>query len=87
MDPLFGVGLKRYLFQPLTRSTLGDIEAKIREQVGKYLPFITLSNVQFSSALDSGLGAMVTDMDENLLGITISYGYGYGEVREIYITA
>ena len=87
MDPLFGVGLKRYLFQPLTRSTLGDIEAKIREQVGKYIPFITLSNVQFSSALDSGLGAMVTDMDENLLGITISYGYGYGEVREIYITA
>ena len=85
MDPLFGVGLKRFLFQPLTRSTLGDVEARIRSQVGKYLPFIAIVNIQFSSALDSAANAIVTDIDENLLGITISYSYGYGEVREIYI--
>lgn len=86
MDPLFGVGLKRYLFQPLTRSTLGDIEAKIKEQVGKYLAFVKIVGIQFSSALDSQGGASVTDLDENLLGIKISYSYGYGEVREIYLT-
>tara|TARA_B100000287_G_C20671404_1_gene793506 strand:+ start:3781 stop:4170 length:390 start_codon:yes stop_codon:yes gene_type:complete len=86
MDPLFGVGLKRFLFQNLTTTTLGQIEAKIQKQVGKYLPFITIVDIQFSSALDSA-GTFVPDMDQNLLGITISYSYGYGAVREIYVTA
>lgn len=86
MDPLFGVGLKRYLFQPLTRNTLGDIDAKIAEQVRRYLPFVKIVSIQFSSALDSQGGAAVTDLDENLLGIKISYSYGYGEVRELYLT-
>ena len=45
MDPLFGVGLKRYLFQPLTRSTLASIEARIKEQVFRYLSFITIESV------------------------------------------
>ncbi len=87
MDPLFGVGLKRFLFEPLTTTTLGDIEAKINSQVQKYLSFITIRNIQFSSALDSGPNALLEGLDENLLGITISYSYGFGEVREIYITA
>ena len=86
MDPLFGVGLKRFLFQNLTTVTLGQIESTIQKQVGKYLPFITIVDIQFSSALDSA-GTFVPDMDQNLLGITISYSYGYGAVREIYVTA
>ena len=86
MDPLFGVGLKKFLFQNLTQGTLGEIESKINEQVQKYLPFIRIVNINFSSALDSAGGA-VQDMDENLLGITISYTFGYNEVREIYVTA
>ena len=86
MDPLFGVGLKRFLFQNLTRSTLGEIESTINQQVGKYMPFITIVDIAFSSALDSS-GGLLQDMDENLLGITISYSYGYGTVREIYITS
>tara|TARA_B000000557_G_scaffold201347_2_gene166580 strand:- start:6328 stop:6720 length:393 start_codon:yes stop_codon:yes gene_type:complete len=87
MDPLFGVGLKRFLFQPLVLGTLGDIEVRIRNQVKKYLNFITIVNIDFSSALSTAPGTSVTDMDENLLGITISYQYGYNEVRDLYITA
>jgi hypothetical protein len=86
MDPLFGVGLKRFLFQNLTTVTLGEIETTIQKQIGKYLPFITIVNIEFSSALDSA-GTFMPDLDQNLLGITISYSYGYGEVREIYVTA
>jgi len=86
MDPLFGVGLKRFLFQNLTTSVLGEIEARIQQQVSKYLPFIKIENIQFSSALDSA-GTFVPDIDQNLLGITISYSFGYGDVREIYVTA
>ena len=86
MDPLFGVGLRHFLFQNLTRTTLGEIEARIRSQVEKYLPFIEIVNIQFQSALDSS-GGIVSDFDPNLLGITISYSYGYGAVREIYISS
>jgi len=86
MDPLFGVGLKHFLFQNLTRTTLGEIESRIRSQVQKYLSFIEIVDIQFQSALDS-TGNGIADFDPNLLGITISYSYGYGEVREIYIEA
>lgn len=86
MDPLFGVGLKRFLFQNLTTVILGQIESTIQKQVSKYLPFITIVNIEFSSALDSA-GTFMPDIDQNLLGITISYSFGYGDVREIYVTA
>ena len=86
MDPLFGVGLKHFLFQNLTTVTLGEIESRIRSQVQKYLSFIDIVNIQFQSALDSS-GTTVSDFDSNMLGVTISYSYGYGAVREIYIPA
>ena len=87
MIPDFGVGLRKFLFEPMLRSTFGAIEDRIKSQVKKYLPFITIQNIAFSSALDSGPGAVLTDMDPNFLSITISYSFGRGSRDEITVSS
>ena len=63
MEPDFGVGLKRYLFENYGTGTEAQIDTKIREQVGKYLPAVTIIRVAFGT----------TDPDHNFLGISIFY--------------
>ncbi len=48
MDTDFGVGLKRYLFEQNTVSTYSDIDAEIRKQVQRYLPYIGIDRIDFS---------------------------------------
>jgi phage baseplate assembly protein W len=48
MDPLFGVGLKSYLFENNGNDTYVLISEKIREQAGKYLPFIDVIDINFN---------------------------------------
>ena len=47
MDINFGVGLRRYLFQPRVDRTFGEIKTRILEQVGIYLPYIKIESVDF----------------------------------------
>ena len=47
MDPLFGVGLRNYLFEQNHPITKGNIESRIQSQVKKYMPFVTVMNVEF----------------------------------------
>ena len=49
MDPLFGVGLRKYLFEQEHPSVHATISAKIHAQVQKYLPYIKIKDVQFES--------------------------------------
>ena len=46
MDPLFGVGLRGYLFEQNTPIVRERIRDRIYEQVNKYMPFIKLSSVR-----------------------------------------
>ena len=67
MDPLFGVGLRNYLFEldsPFVRS---NITEKIGEQVNRYMPFIELNDIRFISPEEDDR------LDTNFLGITIKY--------------
>lgn len=48
MDPSFGVGVSRYLFQQNDPITYAELQAKIQEQVQKYLPFVRIDNIQFT---------------------------------------
>ena len=67
MDPLFGVGLRNYLFEldsPFVRS---NITEKIKEQVARYMPFIEISDISFTSPEEDDR------LDTNFLGITIKY--------------
>lgn len=45
MEPDFGVGIYRFLFEQSTSSTYAAINNAINKQVSKYLPYIKLQNV------------------------------------------
>jgi|TARA_R110000822_G_scaffold120151_1_gene253525 phage baseplate assembly protein W len=50
MDPNFGVGISRYLFEMVEDQTVyADIDSKIREQISLYLPYIKIQRVDFLS--------------------------------------
>jgi len=48
MDPSFGVGVARYLFEQNDPITYAELQAKIEQQVQKYLPFVRIDNIQFT---------------------------------------
>jgi uncharacterized protein len=49
MDPNFGVGMKRYLFEQNDSSTYSRIRARIRRQVKEYMGYIVIEDVLFNS--------------------------------------
>ena len=53
MDPLFGVGLRNFLFEQKHPQTLGTIEARIKQQIGKYMPFVEVISVDFGEFDDT----------------------------------
>ena len=63
MDPGFGVGLKRYLFENFGQDTMAQIDNKIREQARIYMPAIQIQKIAFGR----------TDPDNNYLGVQIRY--------------
>ena len=46
MIPDYGVGIRKFLFENLDQTTSFVIEEQIKRQVAKYLPYITIENVQ-----------------------------------------
>ena len=67
MDPEFGVGIKSYLFENNNVQTQGRIDARVRSQVQKYLPYINIESIQFDN-IDVN-----PNVSENFLGIRILY--------------
>jgi phage baseplate assembly protein W len=63
MIPLYGVGMRRYLFEQATQETYAQIDQRIREQVSTYMPYISIQEVQFGK----------TDLDSNVLGVSIKF--------------
>ncbi len=49
MDPNFGVGMRKFIFEMDHPSTYASISAKIHKQVTKYLPYIEIEKVDFQS--------------------------------------
>ena len=55
IDPEFGVGVYRLLFENATGEIIGDLEGRIIEQANKYMPFVDVINVSgnfFENRLD-----------------------------------
>tara|TARA_R100001015_G_C4467017_1_gene51976 strand:+ start:134 stop:499 length:366 start_codon:yes stop_codon:yes gene_type:complete len=63
MIPEYGVGIKKYLFSNFNESVYGEIQQNISEQVGIYLPVITIQNILFNAS----------SPDTSTLGIKIIY--------------
>jgi len=45
MDPLFGVGIKKYIYEQNLEETYGEMTSEIYSQVAKYLPFIEITDI------------------------------------------
>lgn len=57
MEPEFGVGLHNFLFESLTGDTMAKVVSKIKEQVGIFIPSVSIVTVDFiTSDEDSSLG-------------------------------
>ena len=65
MDPDFGVGIRKFLFQQKTPLIFSDIREKLDEQVAKYLPFVEVVDVLFDSSDE--------DQYANILIVRIEY--------------
>lgn len=63
MDPAFGVGIKRFLFENKTVNVTNNIKSLIIGQVKKYMPFLSIEDVKISTQ----------EENVNYLGITIVY--------------
>ena len=49
MDPHFGVGMRRFIFEQDHPSIYAEISAKITQQVAKYLSYIDIEHIDFDS--------------------------------------
>jgi len=67
MDPEFGVGARRFLFELVNEDTFQLFKSTLLQQQEKYLPYLVIEDVQFISSLDG------TVTNENFLGIRILY--------------
>lgn len=47
MDPRFGVGMKRFLFENFSDSVYSQIDSRIREQVRIYMPDVSIRQINF----------------------------------------
>ena len=70
MYPMFGVGIKRYLFSNYSKETFSSISANIRSQAGRYLPYLKITNIEFDDGSADSSNALI---DNNMVIVKISY--------------
>ena len=74
MDPNFGVGLRKFLFEQNDSLTYGQIEGKIRNQVRTYLPYIKVFRINFKRPKE-------IENAFNFVNIEIEYAVGTLQAR------
>ena len=86
MIPEFGVGIRTYLFENSTQTTFDTIEDKIREQVARYLPYISIEAIQFSSS-EAGFNMPEIDPSSasNFVSIQIKYNIPSAFISDVLI--
>lgn len=88
MDPLFGVGLKAHLFNQNNAESQSIIEAEIREQILKYMPFvqvvkISFENIDTSENLDNGLLTVRFEYAVPSVGVLDKIDLGFDLSKEL----
>lgn len=59
IDPDYGVGLKRFIFENITEDTLDNIKNKINSQIKRYLSYIILSKIDVKPSEISENGIVI----------------------------
>ena len=70
-EPDYGTNLLQYIFEPKDNLTINDIEGELKETVKKYLPEVTLTNIQFFRDVDD----VGQEIKENELRVVINFTY------------
>ena len=70
MDPFFGVGIRKFLFEQGTSVVYGNLSSKIYEQAARYLPQINIKNILFNESPLLGENEMT---DSNILSVSIEF--------------
>jgi len=65
MEPDFGVGLRNYLFENDTPSSRNKIETRIRNQIGAYMPFVEIKNIELNS-IDNQINTSASELHINM---------------------
>jgi phage baseplate assembly protein W len=71
MDSNFGVGIRNYLFEPLTEITKINIRDRIIKQITSYLPFVSIQS----------LGVYSNDERPNTFEIKMEYTFPSSDVQ------
>ena len=79
MDSNFGVGLYNFLFEQDTEELKSDIATKISEQVTRYMPFISLDNVEIYPKIQDG---EIDQFQSNFLSVVINYSIPTLDIEE-----
>mgnify|MGYP005815984903 FL=1 len=67
MEPRYGVGLRRYLFEPDVLELRQEIRKSIEEQAEIYMPYLQIDNMMMFSS------DQITDMSTNAMQLRITY--------------
>jgi len=71
MDPLFGVGIKQYLFEQFSDNLYRTVKGKILEQVKQHIPYVNIIDVNFFNTNKDIIER--ADAEANVLAIEIKY--------------
>jgi hypothetical protein len=73
MDPLFGAGIKTFLFESFNAGVGPQLEGIIRKQVSTYMPSVQIEKIDFHTM----------DPDANTLGFAIVYNVPQIGVKDL----
>lgn len=64
MQPSFGLGIHKYLFEQITPDVSNKIETEIRKKISYWLPNLIINNLYVD---------IVTDVDRNTINVEIDF--------------
>ena len=71
MDPSFGVGMNKYVFSNEGSELTKNIKVNIRQQVSKYMPFVSIQSVEVQSG--DTTAALADSKEMNKITVVIRY--------------
>tara|TARA_B100001250_G_C19599936_1_gene700157 strand:- start:329 stop:718 length:390 start_codon:yes stop_codon:yes gene_type:complete len=82
MDPEFGVGIRRFLFENANTNTYGELRSRIANQIARYLPFVNILDIDIEPEQQGASSAVAIKVelrytvsslsDVNILAISVS---------------
>jgi phage baseplate assembly protein W len=83
MDPKFGVGLRRYLFEQDTLALRSSIEGRVYSQTKKYLPYINIREIKLSEIKDDNKLSVYISYFINPLNMQVVFNYSGNTINQL----